>query len=104
MAEIGSAMSRGDAPTVGETAHRLRGSSSTLGAAHVAQIAAELEASARAGDLAVGGEVLVRLRSGLQDTRQALRHNRAVAAATTQAASMTQSDSDRLSKTPEKAR
>jgi HPt (histidine-containing phosphotransfer) domain-containing protein len=103
IAEISSAIGTGDPRTVGETAHRLRGSSSTLGAAHVAHLAGELQASAEAGDLAIAPALLVTLRRGLQDTRQAFRR-RAAATTTAHADPMTQIDSFRLSATPETTR
>jgi PAS domain S-box-containing protein len=71
MAALGAAVAGGETDPLARTAHKLKGSSSTLGAAHVAQIAAELEMTARGGDLVGADELLERLRGGLDGTRQA---------------------------------
>jgi PAS domain S-box-containing protein len=72
MAVLGIALDTGDLGTVGEVAHKLKGSSYTLGATHVAAVLAEIEAAAKGGDIGDGAELLVRLRRGLADTQSAL--------------------------------
>ena len=47
LTDLGGAVDRADPDAVARMAHTLRGSSSTLGAAHVARIAAELETTAK---------------------------------------------------------
>jgi two-component system sensor histidine kinase/response regulator len=76
LSELGAAVDRGDMPMVAEMAHTLRGNSSTLGAAHVARIAAELETTAKAGDLTPAAGLLDTLRGALEDTSTAF-HGRA---------------------------
>jgi HPt (histidine-containing phosphotransfer) domain-containing protein len=71
--ELSGAVGRGETLAVCQTAHKLKGGSSTIGAAHVSQIAYQLEASATAGDLTVADDLLDRLRSGLDETREAFR-------------------------------
>jgi CheY-like chemotaxis protein/HPt (histidine-containing phosphotransfer) domain-containing protein len=71
ISELTSAVERGDAATVAEVAHKLKGASSTLGAVHVSHLASELEAPARGGDLTGADELLGRLRSGLATTTAA---------------------------------
>lgn len=73
LCELSTAIGQGEMDAVGETAHKLEGSSGTLGAAQVSSIAAELEELAIAGDQRAAGEVLTRLRSGLAATQQAFR-------------------------------
>jgi diguanylate cyclase (GGDEF)-like protein len=75
VSELGDAIGRGNALVVRKAAHKLKGGSGTLGAAQVAHLASELEATARGGDLTVADELLDRLRSGLDETRDAF-HNR----------------------------
>jgi hypothetical protein len=70
---LSDAIARGEALRVGQTAHMLKGSSRTLGAARVARIAAELEGAAKAGDLTGAEDLLANLRSGLDETENALR-------------------------------
>jgi two-component system, sensor histidine kinase and response regulator len=77
VAALSAALARGETVAIARTAHKLKGSSRTLGAAHVAQIASELEASAVAGDLSATDELIDRLRRGLNDTRQAFGSRRA---------------------------
>jgi HPt (histidine-containing phosphotransfer) domain-containing protein len=71
MSELSDATGRGQAVCVGRTAHKLKGSSRTLGAAHVSHIASDLEATARAGDLTVADGLLDWLRGGLAHTQNA---------------------------------
>jgi two-component system sensor histidine kinase/response regulator len=73
VSELGGAVDRGDMPLVAQMAHTLRGNSSTLGAAHVARIAAELETTANAGDLTPAGVLLDTLRGALEETSTAFR-------------------------------
>jgi CheY-like chemotaxis protein/HPt (histidine-containing phosphotransfer) domain-containing protein len=61
-----------DAPAVAETAHKLKGSSASLGAARVSAIAAELETGAKRGELGDAGDLIDRLAAGLAGTREAL--------------------------------
>jgi HPt (histidine-containing phosphotransfer) domain-containing protein len=71
--ELVGAVGRGETLTVAATAHKLKGSSVTLGAALVAHIASELEATAKTGDLDVADQALERLRMALDETRDAFR-------------------------------
>ncbi len=71
--ELREAVGRGEAATIAAVAHKLKGASRTLGAARVSQIAAELQATAKAGDLSPADELLDRLHSGLEETRDAYR-------------------------------
>lgn len=50
LAELAAAVERGDCPTVGSTAHSLKGASANIKAGRVADAAARLEAAARAGE------------------------------------------------------
>lgn len=50
MAELTSAVGRGDCATVGRTAHSLKGASANIKAGRVADTAARLEAAAKAGE------------------------------------------------------
>jgi HPt (histidine-containing phosphotransfer) domain-containing protein len=73
LSDLVGAVDRGDMPLVAQMAHTLRGNSSTLGAAHVARIAAELETTANAGDLSPAAGLLDTLRGALEDTGTAFR-------------------------------
>jgi two-component system sensor histidine kinase/response regulator len=73
MSELTDAIGRGETLTVGQTAHKLGGSSGTLGAKRVSQIASELEATANAGDLTTADDLLDRLRGAFGDTKKAFR-------------------------------
>jgi HPt (histidine-containing phosphotransfer) domain-containing protein len=73
VSELSSAIDRGETFTVSQTAHKLKGSSAVLGAAHVARVASKLEATAKAGDLTAADGLLDSLQSGLDETRQAFR-------------------------------
>lgn len=66
-----TAADRGEALAVRQGAHKLRGSSCALGAAHVSDLYAELEAAAGAGDLIVAGDLLDRIPVALSQTRKA---------------------------------
>ena len=72
MTQLGEAIDCGDAPLVARTSHQLRGSSGTVGAARVSAAAAELEATAKEGDLSGAPELLARLRAVLGETGAAL--------------------------------
>ena len=63
---------QGDDAGVASGAHALKGTSATVGAALVSQIAAELETIAKAGDLSGAGELLDQLAEALPRTRTAL--------------------------------
>jgi len=71
ISELAGAISRGETLSVAQTAHKLKGSSSTIGAARVAHLAAELETTAIAKNLTGAPQLLDRLRSGLTETRKA---------------------------------
>ncbi|MGZ4279211.1 MAG: PAS domain S-box protein [Solirubrobacteraceae bacterium] len=73
VAGLGDAVARADTDAVARMAHTLRGSSSTLGAAHVAHIAFELEQTAKAGALAPAAALLDSLPRALEQTRKAFR-------------------------------
>jgi len=73
VSELSAAIGQGEMVAIGQAAHKLKGSSGTLGAAHVSSLAAEFEAVARAGDLSGADDLLDRLRSGLAATQLALR-------------------------------
>jgi two-component system, sensor histidine kinase and response regulator len=73
LSELAGAVDRGDMPMVAQMAHTLRGNSSTLGAAHVARVTAELETTANAGDLTSAAGLLDTLRGALEDTSTAFR-------------------------------
>jgi HPt (histidine-containing phosphotransfer) domain-containing protein len=73
MSELSGAIGRGETLAVGQAAHKVKGSSSTVGAAHAAHVASVLEATAKAGDLTTANELLDRLRSALDETREAFR-------------------------------
>ncbi len=72
LAQLERAVRRGDMTAAGDTAHRLKGTSATVGAARVAQIASEVEVAA-AGDSAGARELLDALRGAFDDTAQAMR-------------------------------
>jgi len=78
LSELDEAIAGGAVETVRQTGHKLKGSSLTLGAAHVSAIAAELEAIAKAGGLDGAAAVLERLRGALEVTAEAFRSRRAV--------------------------
>jgi HPt (histidine-containing phosphotransfer) domain-containing protein len=71
--ELSDAIDRGEPVVVAKTSHKLKGSSGTLGAARVAQVAAELEETAKAGDLSAARELLDRLQAALGETGAAFR-------------------------------
>ena len=71
LAVLDGAVKSGEMLNVSQVAHKLKGSSSTLGATRVAQILDELETAATEGDLSDGAALIARLRRGLDDTRTA---------------------------------
>jgi signal transduction histidine kinase/CheY-like chemotaxis protein len=71
IAELSGAISRSEPLTVRHAAHKLAGSSRTIGATGVAMVACELESTARAGDLQRAPQLLDQLRTELDETRQA---------------------------------
>jgi HPt (histidine-containing phosphotransfer) domain-containing protein len=71
MRELTGAVDRADTVAVGKAAHKLKGSSSGLGASHVAQIASELEATAELRDLSAADALLASLQRAIGDTREA---------------------------------
>jgi len=71
LAVLDGAVKSGEMLIVSQVAHKLKGSSSTLGATRVAQILDELETAATEGDLSDGAALIARLRRGLDDTRTA---------------------------------
>ena len=73
MSELSVAIADGETLAIGQTAHKLKGSSSTVGARNVSRSAAELELAARTGDLASADSLLDRLSTGLDDARDAFR-------------------------------
>jgi HPt (histidine-containing phosphotransfer) domain-containing protein len=89
MSELGRAMDRGEMLAVSRGAHKLKGSSSTLGAVKVSYVAAQIEGTARAGDLSSAEELLERLHGAFDETREAFSRRGAErpAAQTHQAAS-----------------
>jgi PAS domain S-box-containing protein len=72
MTLLGTAVDSGEVLTVSAVAHKLKGSSYTLGATRVAEILGELEDAARGGDMSGAAELMARLRGGLAETRSAL--------------------------------
>jgi HPt (histidine-containing phosphotransfer) domain-containing protein len=70
---IGGAIGRGEMISVAQAAHKIRGSSVTLGAVRVALILADLEASAKAADLTAAHALLDTLHGAFGDTREAFR-------------------------------
>ncbi|MCA1677626.1 MAG: response regulator, partial [Actinobacteria bacterium] len=71
--ELSAAVADGDALAVAQTAHKLKGSSRTVGAARSSRIASELEEQADSGDLSAAHELLERLAGALEDTTSAFR-------------------------------
>ncbi|MCZ2839976.1 Hpt domain-containing response regulator [Modestobacter sp. VKM Ac-2985] len=68
LSAVEDALHAGDAVAVEETAHKLRGSASTLGAGPLAELCATLEEAARAGRLPTPGPVIGALRRELEVT------------------------------------
>jgi HPt (histidine-containing phosphotransfer) domain-containing protein len=72
MAEIAESLGRDDAPGLHHAAHQLRGSLLCLGAAAAGEPARELEAGARAGDLAAATHAYADLETALHRLTPAL--------------------------------
>ena len=72
MARLRQAAQRGDAAELAQTAHRLAGSSSTVGAKLLGALAAKLETLARAGDAPGSAALLADLERAWPATREAL--------------------------------
>lgn len=63
MAQIATAVSQGDAATLGKAAHTLKGSARSVGADEFAAIAFELEQAGKQGDLTGAPDALQRLQA-----------------------------------------
>ena len=72
VSQLGGAIARRETIAVAKTAHQLKGSSATIGAARVSQLACELEMTARNDRLAAAPALLDLLRRSLAETRTAL--------------------------------
>jgi HPt (histidine-containing phosphotransfer) domain-containing protein len=72
LASIREALVEGDAEGVGAGAHRIKGASLSIGAAHVAGIASELETAGKAGELSGAPELIASLERDLEPTLAAL--------------------------------
>jgi CheY-like chemotaxis protein/HPt (histidine-containing phosphotransfer) domain-containing protein len=72
LAELDTVIGRGEAFTAARIAHRLKGGSATIGARRVSELAADLEATAKAGDDRSAAALLDVIRSSLRETRAAL--------------------------------
>ena len=72
MAALGGAIDSAAFKTLREVAHKLKGSSQTVGARRVAEILAEIEAAARGEDAGEARELVAGLRRALTDTQTAL--------------------------------
>jgi PAS domain S-box-containing protein len=71
VSELRHGIGIGDVVSVARAAHTLKGASATVGATHVAHLAATLELTARAGDLTEASAILDDLRRGLDETTEA---------------------------------
>ena len=80
IAELKQAVAREDRAAVASLTHKLKGSSHTIGAAHMSSVAAELAAFAKAHDLRNARKLLDKLDVGLDDTDMALRQRLATPA------------------------
>jgi len=72
MEELGGAIDRNEPLTIRHAAHKLAGSSRTIGATAVAAVACQLELTARAGEFTRAPVLLADLRHQLDETREAL--------------------------------
>jgi HPt (histidine-containing phosphotransfer) domain-containing protein len=72
MARLRQAAERGDAAELAQTAHRLAGSSATVGAKLLGTLAAKLETLARAGDAPGSAALVADLERAWSATREAL--------------------------------
>ncbi|HYP47961.1 MAG TPA: response regulator, partial [Thermoleophilaceae bacterium] len=71
LVELKAAIERGEAPEVGKAAHKLKGSSATVGAARVSSVGRALETQARAGDLNDAEGLLRELEDAIEESRVA---------------------------------
>jgi HPt (histidine-containing phosphotransfer) domain-containing protein len=72
LSQLQSAVAKGDARAVMETAHSMKGSLGTLGAEEGALLALDLEMMGRNGALTASGEALQRLENMLEALRSEL--------------------------------
>jgi HPt (histidine-containing phosphotransfer) domain-containing protein len=79
VSELRGAIARTEVLSVSQTAHKLKGGSATLGAAHVSHIAGRLETAADEGDLTLADELVDRLNDALDETRAAFHSRVAIA-------------------------
>jgi CheY-like chemotaxis protein/HPt (histidine-containing phosphotransfer) domain-containing protein len=68
LADLFGAVDRGETASVAQTAHKLKGASGAIGAAHVSRLAGALEASAKQGDLTDASRLVEDLRDRLDQT------------------------------------
>jgi HPt (histidine-containing phosphotransfer) domain-containing protein len=69
---VAAAVPSGDAETARQAAHKLKGSSQTLGASGLGAVAGSIEGAARAGDLAGAAGAVQELEAVFAQTRTAL--------------------------------
>jgi signal transduction histidine kinase/ligand-binding sensor domain-containing protein/CheY-like chemotaxis protein len=77
LAEIRAALGRGDLPAVGRAAHAFKGSSASIRARSVSEVAARLEKAARAGEVGQLSALEEELREEAQRAKEYLRTRRA---------------------------
>lgn len=77
IAEIETAVAKGDAGTIGAVAHTLKGSARAIGADEFAGIAHELEMAGKGGDLSRAPETLQRLQDYWSEFAQYLQQQAA---------------------------
>jgi len=80
--ELAAAAGRGDADSLRETAHTLKGAAGNLGATRLAALCEELEDAGRGHSLASAGPIIERLRAELDQVSDALENARAHLAST----------------------
>ncbi|MBN9061359.1 MAG: PAS-domain containing protein [Rhizobiales bacterium] len=73
LADIDQAFDRGDAPSISDIAHRMKGSARMVGARKLAEVAEEIEKAAKAGDVAAARAHLRGLQSAVENTLRAAR-------------------------------
>jgi len=71
--QISTGLAQGDAPDVVQAAHKLKGSSGSIGASRMHALARLLEEAARQGSLDHGDELLADLKQGFDDFTQAFK-------------------------------
>jgi HPt (histidine-containing phosphotransfer) domain-containing protein len=69
---VAAAVASDDTEAARQAAHKLKGSSQTLGARRAGAVAAEIESAARAGDLAAARRAVPELEAAFASTRAAL--------------------------------